>query len=281
MRKLTAILIFCLCLSYGVDSARAVNLEITSAGMEVTGTNTMTLHNCQVGSNFYYISFQWHPFLNTWIPTGFGPEYPVFRVQDYFPLEVGNTWTYQLSGGGTRTDTIMGTDEICGKVFLRMESSLGGANWWQNDGAGVWQAKAENPDGSYLVFCPPIQFSAPYVYSGFSKMSPYENVPLMNSDGIQIANIDGYISYTGNRQETVVTPAGTFPDCTRTNLAVSGTETWGGMASVSIYETWYGEGVGVVKSIRSQIDTIGGTIVNSSMSVEILQSATVGGITYP
>jgi len=280
------IVIFCLCfgLCAGSGLAHAVPLDVSNAGMEAAGPDepdTMVLRNLRVGPNFYHGIFRWHPVFNLWYLTGYGMEGSTFKSQDYFPLAVGDTWTYQLSGGGTRTLTVTGSDEICGDSYMRMEDSGGAINWWRNDDTGVWYVRSQNPDGSYLTYCPPINVSAPYVYSGFSKLTPYENAVLRNAAGAQIANFNGYFSYTGNLNETVVAPAGTFANCPRTNLIICNTETSAGTNGVHIDEIWWAEGVGIVKRITGYTEILKGTLLYNAVQVEILESATVGGVSYP
>ena len=81
--------------------------------------------------------------------------------------------------------------------------------------------------------------------------------------------------------ETVSTPAGVFDNCFRSNLVNVNTEAWSGTAEVHTDNLWVAEGVGPVKWTRSNIRTLEGDIVHTYTDILVLQSATVGGVTYP
>ncbi|RJP17233.1 MAG: hypothetical protein C4520_17170 [Candidatus Abyssobacteria bacterium SURF_5] len=279
MKRLITVVATIAFLALTASPGLSVPLDITSAGMEVTGPTTFTMHNGLVGPHLYWAAFQWNPLKLAFQMTGsYGVEDPTFKAMEYYPLEVGNTWTYARSGGGTLTITVTGTDEICGVTCMRMENSDGKIDWYVSDDTGVWLVQTQNPDYSYVVFCP-VQICNPYGYIGFSKLTPYEDAPIYMSGGIPIGSMTGYMSYTGNGLETVATPAGTFPDCVRANLAHSYTTTW--HTAVMNDELWFAKGIGLVKNITMTATALDGSLVESFTEVLILESATVGGVSYP
>lgn len=284
MRK--AILVFASCLCQLSTLVYAIPLDITNAGMEVVEpldpnnpATSFILRNGLVGSDFYWGKFRWNSYRNVFQPTGeYGLEDPTFKASEYYPLHIGDTWTYRCSDGGTLTRTVTGTEEVCGVTCMRLENSDGGAEWWVSDDTGVWLAKTRNPDGSHVVFCP-LRLCNPHPYIGFSKLTPYEDIPIYDPLGTLVGSMTGYFSYTGNTLETVVTPAGTFVDCFRGNLMHSFSNPW--TANILTDEVWFAHGVGPVKQISTEAAAADGSLFSTFTEVLILESATVGGVSYP
>ncbi|RJP24183.1 MAG: hypothetical protein C4520_04650 [Candidatus Abyssobacteria bacterium SURF_5] len=278
MRRQLLFLVFTLLLT---ASVHAVPLDLTSAGMEVIAPNQFILHNGLLGSKFYWGTFQWNAAENVFAPTGYGLKTPTFATAEYFPLHVGDSWTYSCSDGGTLTATITGTEQICGLTCMRKEWSNGVTDWYINDGSGWWYAKTADSSGQSVTYCPPLMMSPPQLYLGFSSQAPYENLPLRDSGGVQTGNLTGYYSFTGNLLEDVSVPAGTFTDCLRTNRINTLTETWGGGTKTTIYEDWWAKGAGGVKRVLTVIWATADGMSTLTYTLGMrLETATVGGITY-
>ncbi|RJP23123.1 MAG: hypothetical protein C4520_06835 [Candidatus Abyssobacteria bacterium SURF_5] len=271
----TSVALFCFLLA---ASAHAIPINITSSGMEVVDPASFILHNVLVGPKLYRVDFSWNPSTNLFYPTGYTLEIPAFKAWEYFPLHVGDTWTYRRHDGGIVTVTIAGIDSICGVPCMRREYSTGTKEWWVSDSTGIWLAKVQNPDNSYVLFCP-LKLCNPYTYVGFSKLTPYEDVPIYDPYGTLVGTMTGYFSYTGVAVETVVTPAGTFMDARRCNMAQSYTNPW--TSNMTTDDIWFSPGVGIVKIMSNDVASSGGIMTYSYSEVLLLESATVGGVSYP
>jgi hypothetical protein len=89
------------CLLLVSPHVQAVQLDVSSGGVEVTGPAEITIHNGLLGSDYFYGVFRWNSRKNIWEPTDHGLEPFTFRTSEYFPLDQGKSWTYALSVGGT------------------------------------------------------------------------------------------------------------------------------------------------------------------------------------
>ena len=96
----------------------------------------------------------------------------VFSAVEYFPLQSGNQWTYQLNGNATltETDTVLdGTVLVNGVATKAVQVSDGAIEYYTNDSNGLRLHRAFEPpmdfgDGvlrsATLTFSPPLQIAA-------------------------------------------------------------------------------------------------------------------------
>lgn len=277
MKTITLTSCICLVLLLGAGVALAgvpMPVDGSSGGVEVTAPDEFIFHNLFFGSTYNYGVFKWDPRKHVWYPTYYGLEDPTFNTQEYYPFDVGRSWTYSLSSGGSNTLTITGTEEICGQTCFRQDSSGGGVSYWINDEAGVSMTKMVNADGSYTDFCPPLKLSPPQLYLGMLSLHPFYDAPYFYAPGVPAGTLDGWSHFVCKGLEDVTVPAGIFPDCIRNTFIFSYTATDGSYA-VRTEETWHAQGIGVVKRVQVAAYGIGGYIYHSEASSYDLTSYTL------
>jgi hypothetical protein len=206
-----------------------------------------------------------------WYLTDYALEEPTFSAQVYYPLEEGSSWTYATSDGGQHTMTVAGTEEICGETCIRLSSSDGTVTFWINDETGIWMSRYVNPDGTYTDFCPPIKIAPPQLYLGTQSLYPFYDQTYFYPPNIPIGTLDGWSHFVAKGLEEVTVPAGTFADCIRATYIFSYTSTDGSYA-VRTEETWYAEGVGIVKRVQTAAYGLGGYIFYTVAKSYDLQS---------
>lgn len=274
MNRIACAIICCICLFSAPLAAGAVQVDISSGGVEVTGPNTMTLHNAFVKSSYYYGLFKWNPTRNIWSLIGSGLEDPTFSSREYYPLEQGMEWTYQLSGGGTLTLTVNGTDDICGVTCIRLEGSDGSVTDWLNDETGVSMARFLNGYGYSTTWCPPMKIAPPQMYVGSQSLNQFSDAAFKDYSGNTIGLHSGWSSFVVKGLEDVTVPAGTFTDCLRTTYVYSFTDTLSGMYGYRTEEAWYAQNVGIARRVSTDLGIMGGAIISSIIETFQLSSFT-------
>lgn len=118
-----------------------------------------------------------------------------FKASEIFPLHVGDKWVYRLSDGSSFTRTITGTDEICGKMYMRMETSIGEKWWMISDETGIWLGKIQYSDGSTITFCPTEPMIDGIFYPGYSKETRFDDAAYADAEGRTGYTSDGFFMY--------------------------------------------------------------------------------------
>lgn len=277
MKKSTLVVVFCLFLMAAPALAVAgvpMSVDGSSGGVEVTAPDEFIFHNLFFGSTYNYGVFKWHPKKQVWYPTDYALEEPTFNTQEYYPLDEGDSWTYQASDGGTLVLTVTGTEEICGQQSIRLDSSSGAVTYWINDETGAWMTRYVNPTTDYTDFCPPMKIAPPQLYLGTQSLHAFYDAAYLYPPGIPLGTIDGWSHYVVKGLEDVTVPAGTFTDCVRATFVFSYTEPDQGQYAVRTEEAWYAQGIGVVKRIETAVYCQGGYIFNSyADSFELVSSS--------
>jgi len=163
---------------------------------------------------------------------------------DYFPLQVGNRWTYSPSYGdkGDRVDTIVGTETVNGTftyIWNRQEAPD------DNYNEKRWYAK----DDSYVKFYriwgnegldPP-----------FNPISPWRVFklnPIVGDTWISEADFGAFdfktTYYVESTTDDVTVPAGTFSNCVR--VRELNEMTLGNQTEYEYEKHWYAPSVGPV-----------------------------------
>jgi len=273
MKTARTIISLCFCLLAISGWASAAPIDATSGGVEVIGPNRMVFHNLYLlrQSTYVYGIFQWNTLLNTWYPVAYGLEEPTFSAREYYPLEQGSSWTYQRSDGGELTLTVAGTQDICEQTCIRLDGSDGSATYWINDATGIRMTRYVNADGTYTDFCPPMKITPPQLYLGTQSLDSFNDAPYFYPPGILLGTLDGWSQFTAKAVEDVTVPAGTFLDSIRATYTFSYTASDGSYA-VRTEETWYAQGIGIVKRVQMESYGIGGMIFFSGIRSYDLKS---------
>jgi hypothetical protein len=254
--------------------AAPVSLDASVAGVEFIGPGTMIMHNVLIESEYCAVMFQWSWPRSVWIPIDYSPEEPTFNTAEYYPLNVGDSWTYVTSNGGSVVLTITDTEEICGQQCVRLTSSSGGASYWYSDETGVWMTRYVNPTTDYTDFCPPMKLTPPQLYIGLQSLHPFYDAGYFYPPDIPWGSIDGWSNFIVKGIEDITVPAGTFPDCVRATFIFSYTEPVQGQYAVRTEESWFAKDVGIVKRIASEVYCQGGYIFHSEIqSIELVSSS--------
>lgn len=193
------------------------------------------------------------------------------EAADYFPLQVGNSWTYSPSYGdkGDRVDTIVGTETVSGTftyIWNRQEAPD------DNYNEKRWLAK----DGSYLkvykIWGNEGPISTPIVIS-----PPWNMLKLNAVVGdtwefeIDIASIHYKATYyVRSTTDSVTVAAGSFNNCIRVQELSEVTES--GATEYEYEETIYAPDVGPISYKRYTENwtsiTFSQELVSFSISVE-------------
>lgn len=253
--------------------AEAAVIDVTNGGMEVTGPNTIRIHNVLANGKFYYVDFQWKPRRNIWSATGYGLEPATFDTSAYWLLKQGSTWTYLLSAGGTLVLTANGTETVCGLPCIRLDASDGSQTFWINDDTGIFMSRYVFPDGIYNEWCPPMKIAPAQVYLGSQSLNTFEGV--MGSPTGVFGTMDGWSQFTVKAVEDVTVPAGTFTNCLHATFMFSYNESASGGFGFRVEETWFAKDIGMVKRINSQTYCVGGYIYENFAETYLLQSYSI------
>jgi len=204
-----------------------------------------------------------------------------FNMVYYFPLGLGDTWTYEGKFGGFFTKTVSGTETINGTIAQKMDEMGAAYTLFTNDSNGLKRYKTfTTEDGSWRmdIFDPPIIYAAAEVSVGSSQTF---NSTVSYSDGEGLLD-SGTITGTSTVEgiETVIVPAGTFEDCLRIKITENYALSGGSLSFIADYTLWLAKGVGIVKDTGSETISVFGVPLGTFTWDEKLFSATVGGISY-
>jgi hypothetical protein len=274
MKKFALAIVLCLFFLATPAAAVPISLDASVAGTEFIGPDTMIMHNVLVNSEYYSVTFKWSWPRNVWYPVDYSLEEPTFSTREYYPLEVGDSWTYQTAYGGSLVLTITGTEEICGQQCVRLDSSSGDTSYWINDETGAYMARYVNSTSDYTDFCPPMKMTPPQLYLGLQSLNPFYDAGYFYPPGIPLGSLDGWSNFVVKGLEDVTVPAGTFPDCIRATFIFSYTEPVQGQYAIRTEESWYAKDVGIVKRMATELYCQGGYIFHSSLeSLELVDSS--------
>ena len=205
-----------------------------------------------------------------------------YNMVDYFPLGLGDTWTYEEEFGGFFTRSITGSETINGTVAQKMEEMGAAYTLFTNDSNGLRRYKTfTTEDGSWRmdVFDPPIIYSPAALFVYYSQNF---NSTVSYSDGEGLLD-NGTITGTSTVEgiETVIVPSGVFEDCLRIKITETYALSGGSLTFITYYTLWLAKGVGIVKDTGSETISVFGVPIGTFTWDEKLSSATVGGVSYP
>jgi hypothetical protein len=178
-----------------------------------------------------------------------------FASSGYFPLQTGNTWTYQKNGVPGYSETVQpATTNINGVDTKGFQDSDGIVDFFTNDSNGIRQHRSADPSVSTTItYSPPIQ-------SADAEASVGQTVNSSGTATVDVAGVGTFVlSYTSSSTveafETITVPAGTF-DTVRlqTSLIISGTILGQDFNDTETQTLWLGNNIGVIKSVNVDAD---------------------------
>lgn len=185
-------------------------------------------------------------FLST---TGFADD-----IADYFPLDQGFTWTYEITSNGStyeEVNTIDGTEEVGGVTTTKMVDDDGSYTCYAIDSQGLRLYKGGR-QGYYMIFDPPQLFFPAEVIVGksFTQVSNYTLYMNDTADSSGTVEINGMLETV----EDVSVPAGNFSGCLKIQYTVKQYD--GGIPGYTETDTtiWLAPDVGIVKRERTQTE---------------------------
>jgi hypothetical protein len=204
-----------------------------------------------------------------------------YNMADYFPLGLGDTWTYEEEFGGFFTKTVSGTETINGTIAQKMDEMGAAYTLFTNDSNGLRRYKTfTTEDGSWRmdIFDPSIIYS-PAAFSVGNSQTFNSTVSYSDGEGLlDSGTITGTSTVEGI--ETAVVPAGTFEDCLRVKITENYALSGGSLSFTSDYTLWLAKGVGIVRDTGSETISVFGVPIGTFTWDEKLASATIGGVSY-
>ena len=204
-----------------------------------------------------------------------------YKMADYFPLGLGDTWTYEEEFGGFFTKTVSGTETINGTIAQKMDEMGAAYTLFTNDSNGLKRYKTfTTEDGSWRmdIFNPPIIYS-PAAFSVGNSQTFNSTVSYSDGEGLlDSGTITGTSTVEGI--ETAVVPAGTFEDCLRIKITENYALSGGSLSFTTDYTLWLAKGVGIVRDTGSETISVFGVPIGTFTWDEKLSSATIGGVSY-
>jgi hypothetical protein len=137
------------------------------------------------------------------------------EAADYFPLQVGNSWTYSSPYGsyGNRVDSIIGTETINGTLTYiwnsQDEDNYIEKRWVERAGNDLRMHKIWNNEGVDATFTPALTVGK--LNPSLGETYAYELDLIV--DGVSVHCKD--TSYVESITDTVTVAAGTFNNCIR------------------------------------------------------------------
>jgi len=79
------------------------------------------------------------------------------HASDWYPIDTGRSWSYSGTGGSTSSATIDAPAVFAGALAQPLHWNANVLEWMSQDGSGrVYEHGLTYPDGSYVVFDPPM-----------------------------------------------------------------------------------------------------------------------------
>jgi len=183
-------------------------------------------------------------------------------VTDYFPLEAGNSWTYQV-GSGENAMTVDVTAQPGGKYqgnettafYYRLSGNVTQVEYYAGDWSRIEQVRTNKMIGGYATGSSgatsflQLEEDPPLLLLDLNALVPpyqWQVDQKLIADGT--AALSSSTAFTAVGFETVTVPAGNFPQAlhirfTRTIKAADGT------IQVVVGDRWFAPGVGLVKAV--------------------------------
>lgn len=217
------------------------------------------------------------------------------RAADYFPLNVGDTWTRrevereiidsrEEVHEEVDTNTVFGTEKVKGAVAMKIGEADTYDLMTNTDGVKLYKSyDRDDADGMLNevldTFNPPLTYMPAGLSVGTRGIFK-STVTHKESTGFK-ATAKVTVEMVVEGMEDVTVPAGTFRDCLKIRIRDYLLAKKVGHEALSDGWIWLARNVGVVKSESTSIEKQDGIVVEIEEETEELLSATVGGVGYP
>ena len=184
------------------------------------------------------------------------PSSTTYKGSDYYPLNVGNTWVYNLGTVEVDEETIT----INGVTYQAVKSTVVSCDEGGDSDIAITYSEEGVvglvPDalGDLLILLP-------------KEMKAGDSWVTLFDEGVKL-------THTFEGLEDITVPAGTFSDCLKIKVDLDDDYT---------DILWFAKNVGLVKAKRISETTPDGCFlyVSSENPLAELQSATIDGVSYP
>lgn len=206
-----------------------------------------------------------------------------YNMIEYFPLGLGDTWTYLEDDGGYTTEIASGTETVDSIIAKKLEEAgEGDYILFTMDSNGLNKYKDyETDDGMWktILYEPPVHYSPAQVSIG-TVQAYNSNATVLDSEGFSAT---GTVSGTATVEgiEDVTVPAGFFQECLRIKTFTNTSFEGGTFSEISESTIWFANGVGIVRDTGTATSYMSGEPVGTETWDDVLVDATVGGVSYP
>jgi len=181
------------------------------------------------------------------------PALAAYNLEDYYPLDQGNSWTYEISGGGEKRESVRridGNEMVEGIVTVKVFSGADNYECVAVDYEGIKVYKDAEKD-DYTIFSPPL-ILFPNIEVG-EKRGDAINLISYYAYGVKEKEVSMGIETTLEAIEDVEVPAGKFSGCLKFSIVSSIKDPERDYYNEEYTAIWLAPGVGKVKEFS--IDT--------------------------
>ncbi len=199
-----------------------------------------------------------------------------YDIRDYFPLDQGDTWVYEVREGGKAAGKplkvqIKGTKKLNGRQYVVCEQSNGVVDYYLHTDKGVQSIGGKGKSQIGLVKW---TLKEPLIYPAACEVGTTYKQEIQGHSGPKLPllftriSLNMKVEYTLEKVEDCHVPAGTFRDCLRVKMVVDCGKI-AGHRSHTVKTSWLAEGLGTVKCITKY--------ANGSTEERVLKSAVIRG----
>ena len=132
------------------------------------------------------------------------------KASQWYPIDTGRYWVYSGPGGGSYSATVEDPEPFAGSIVQPLLWNSGVREYLSQDGAGrVFLHGVTYPDGSYVVFDPPILRMDSELTPGHQWEAIYEAIHY-SAGGVEVGREQGGETFSVIDVGPVDVPAGTF-----------------------------------------------------------------------
>ena len=162
------------------------------------------------------------------------------HASDWYPIDTGRSWSYSGTGGSTSSATIDAPAVFAGALAQPLHWNANVLEWMSQDGSGrVYEHGLTYPDGSYVVFDPPMLRMDSDLTPGHQWETTFDRITY-NVVGAEVGRVTAHFVYEVKGVGAVNVPAAAFQ-----GVDVQITRSQTGVPDY-VFDEWYVEGVGFV-----------------------------------